>query len=115
MQSSLANPLIILMLGTEEISTICAGWGWEAPGMRGGKANALDALDIMDVVQQVCQRVGSAARAVFGKARQISAIGVYVLPQQGHFPVASVSQSLDLPLQPRHAVERELSRAVDKS
>ncbi len=67
--------------------------------MGGGESNALDARHVMYVVQQVCEGPGSSAGGICSHARKISSVCINILPQQGHFSVASLSQPQHLPLQ----------------
>ena len=66
----------------------------EIARVAGGEANPLDALHVVHVVQQIGE--GVLAPALGRDARQITAVGINVLAQEGDFFVAAGCQPLHL-------------------
>ena len=96
----------------------------EVAGVAGGEANPLHTLDVMDAVQQVGE--GVLAPPLGGDARQVAAVGIDVLAQQGDLLETAGGQPLHLqpdgagqarlllaPHRGHHAVGAALVAAID--
>ena len=96
----------------------------EVAGVAGGEANPLQAFDVMDAVQQVGE--GVLAPPLGGDSRQVAAVGIDVLAQQGDLLESAGGQPLHLqpdgagqarllqaPHRGHHAVGAALVAAVD--
>ena len=81
-----------------------------APRVGGGKADPLDARDVMHMVQEVRESPRAPPRAVGGRSGQVAPVSVNVLPQKRHLLVACFSQRQHLPLHIDNALRSRILR-----
>lgn len=81
-----------------------------APRVGGGEADALDARDVMHMVQEVRKSPRAPPRAVGGRSGQVAPVSVNVLPQECHLLVACFSQRQHLPLHIDSALRSRILR-----